>query len=158
MLKKRNTLKQNLINGEKKIQRKSLNKIRDIEKDNTQSIRENLKISLPLKAISLNQAYPTGKNNRRFLSSEGKVFKEEIYYRTLNKCKWKLSKEDKFCVMIDFWFKDKRVRDVDNYFKMVLDSLTGIVWVDDSQILILNGAKHQDFLSNRIDIEIIRFL
>lgn len=110
----------------------------------------------PIKAVSLNQAYPTGKSNRRFLSKKGKEFKEFIYYYTLNKVRWKLNKKDKFNVSVHFWFKDKKVRDVDNYFKLLIDSLTGILWEDDSQIHILSGQKHQGKKDN-IDIEIKKY-
>lgn len=37
-------------------------------------------------------------------------------------------------VYIRLYFKDKRVRDWDNWHKLSMDSLTGIVYEDDSQI------------------------
>jgi crossover junction endodeoxyribonuclease RusA len=37
-------------------------------------------------------------------------------------------------VSIDLYFGDKRKRDWDNWNKLSTDALTGIVWVDDSQI------------------------
>lgn len=35
---------------------------------------------------------------------------------------------------IRLYFKDNRVRDWDNWHKLSMDSLTGIVWDDDSQV------------------------
>ena len=37
-----------------------------------------LEIIFPMKAVSMNQAYPTGKSGYRYLSEEGKVFKEAV--------------------------------------------------------------------------------
>lgn len=38
-------------------------------------------------------------------------------------------------VIIEFTFIDKRRRDLDNFNKIILDSCTGIIWDDDSQIV-----------------------
>jgi Holliday junction resolvase RusA-like endonuclease len=37
-------------------------------------------------------------------------------------------------VYIRLYFPDKRVRDWDNWHKLSMDSLTGIVWIDDNQV------------------------
>jgi len=37
-------------------------------------------------------------------------------------------------ITIRLFFPDKRVRDWDNFHKISMDSLTGIVWKDDSQV------------------------
>ena len=104
-----------------------------------------LSISLPIKAISSNTAYPTGKQGRRYLCAEGKEFKTQVGFTALQICRkknWKCSKS-KFEVIINFFFKDKRRRDIDDYFKLVIDSLTEIIWEDDSQIIALAGTKSQ---------------
>ena len=51
-----------------------------------------------------------------------------------------------------FFFKDKRRRDIDNYNKIVLDSLEGIVYEDDKQIQKLTIEKKISADNPRIEI------
>ena len=41
---------------------------------------------------------------------------------------------DALSIVIELYFSDKRIRDWDNWHKLSMDALTGIVWEDDSQI------------------------
>lgn len=106
------------------------------------------KLIINQKAISLNNAYPLGKQGRRYLTKEGKEFKEAViattylYNKDVKKIK-STSENDRYGVMITFAFKDKRRRDIDDYFKLCIDALTGIIWEDDSQIYQLIGTKIQ---------------
>lgn len=77
---------------------------------------------------------------RKYMTKAGKDKKN--YYNTvaMNQdikykptCNLKLS--------IKLMFEDKRRRDVDNYNKIILDSLTGVVYNDDSQIVELTVSK-----------------
>ena len=105
---------------------------------------EKISLTVKLKAISLNKAYPTGHSGRRYLCEEGAAFKKSVYYQVLNKIPWRADKDDRFAVEIDFCFKDRRRRDIDDYFKLLLDALTdAVVWLDDSQIIKLTGRKEQ---------------
>ena len=120
-----------------------------------------LKIIVNQKAISLNNAYPLGKHGRRYLTKKGKEFKEAVrtitylYSKEIKKIK-STSKDDKYSVMITFVFKDKRRRDIDDYFKLCIDALTGIIWQDDSQIYQLIGTKIQPALKDCIIINIFK--
>jgi crossover junction endodeoxyribonuclease RusA len=49
---------------------------------------------------------------------------------------------DDVIVTIALYFGDKRRRDIDNWHKILLDSLTGIVWKDDSQIQEMRVTKN----------------
>ena len=51
-------------------------------------------------------------------------------------------------------FKDKTVRDIDNFCKGIFDSLTGILWEDDSQIVKLHITKNTG--TNKPDNFILR--
>ena len=59
---------------------------------------------------------------------------------------------------VKLFFGDKRRRDIDNYNKLLLDSLTGIIWEDDKQIQIITIIKSYDKEDPRIDLEIEEFV
>lgn len=60
-------------------------------------------------------------------------------------------------INIKLYFGDKRKRDWDNYHKLAMDSLTGIIWDDDSQIIKATVEKLYDKENPRIEI-IIKIL
>ena len=120
-------------------------------------MKNEIKIELPLKAVSLNQAYPTNKMGRRYLCQEGKSFKESVYYWIIGKCGYQPKEKDRFEVFITFHFKDNRRRDIDDYFKLLLDVFTDAhYWLDDSQIISLWGRKFQG-KENKIEIKIKKY-
>lgn len=53
------------------------------------------------------------------------------------------------------YFGDKRRRDLDNYNKLWMDALEGVVYEDDSQITQLHLVKDYDKSNPRIEITII---
>ena len=55
-------------------------------------------------------------------------------------------------VDIKFFFETKARRDIDNFLKVVIDSMTGVVYKDDSQIRQLHAEKLYDPGSPRIEI------
>lgn len=55
-----------------------------------------------------------------------------------------------------FWWPDKRKHDIDN-LKTLLDSLTGIVWEDDSQIVELHVTKGVDRENPRLEMEVEKY-
>ena len=114
-----------------------------------------LEIVLPLKAVSMNQAYPSNKKGHRYLSEEGKIFKEAICYLLAGKIPWQANEKDEFEVRVNFYFKDNRRRDIDDYFKLFLDALTDArVWVDDRQVVLLTGEKKQGWDRDEIYLSI----
>jgi len=69
----------------------------------------------------------------RFMKKEAKERKEQYSWEA--KSQWKKKVTDKpLSIRIDIFFGDKRIRDWDNYHKLSMDALSGIVWEDDSQI------------------------
>lgn len=101
--------------------------------------------------ISLNHAYPSNKQGRRFLTKEGKEYKELIG--------WEATMAGAFYtppieVKLIFYFKDNRKRDVDNFIKLVLDSLSGIIYKDDSDVTAIYARKAVDKNNPRISITI----
>lgn len=80
------------------------------------------------------------KPSGRYKSKRGKIFenlacdelKKQFRYKPL---------ANSLKVSMRLYFKDKRKRDIDNYNKAILDSMTKIIYEDDSQIEELNVKK-----------------
>jgi len=53
---------------------------------------------------------------------------------------------------LELFFGDKRIRDIDNYNKLVLDACTGLLWDDDKQIMSLLIIKNYDKQNPRIEM------
>lgn len=64
-----------------------------------------------------------------YVSKQGKAYKAQVH--TLVKAK---PTDARFGVRIELSFADKRKNDIDNRIKALFDSLTGIIWHDDSQV------------------------
>jgi len=88
-----------------------------------------------------------------YMSKEGKSIKES--YKTQSKLQWvnKLILDD-VSVGIKLYFGTKRKCDIDNFGKLLLDSLTGICYTDDSQIQVMHIEKKYDKSNPRIEITI----
>lgn len=56
-------------------------------------------------------------------------------------------------VYIEFWWPTRRNHDIDN-IKGFLDALTGIVWVDDGQIVHLSIRKGYDKTNPRVEMKV----
>src|SRR3990167_11054997 len=86
-----------------------------------------------------------------YMSKEGKALKESYQWEAKSQMKGKIIKGD-VGIEIDLYFGDKRVHDIDNYGKILLDSLTGIVWEDDKQIQKMLVTKNYSKENPRIEI------
>lgn len=53
---------------------------------------------------------------------------------------------------IKFYFETRARRDIDNYLKVVIDSMTGIIYDDDKQVKSLRAEKFHDPSEPRIEI------
>lgn len=95
------------------------------------------KIVILGKPISVNRMY----RGRRFLTNEGKSIKESTGWEI--KKQWKENMiRGNVGVQIDLFYSDKRKRDIDNPTKALLDCMTSIVFLDDSQITELIITKN----------------
>ncbi len=97
------------------------------------------KITLNGKPETTNKVYRRH-GNIIYLSKEGRELK--VSYAEQARQQWTggvLS--GNIWVHIDLFFSDERRRDIDNWHKILLDSLTGIVWEDDSQIFSMTVKK-----------------
>jgi len=111
-----------------------------------------IKLTIPGNPISVNHYlgnYTLGKRVVRFKTKKAKEYQElckKIYKGKIQKSKLKMS--------IFLFFGDKRRRDVDNYSKVILDSLQGIAYDDDSQIYELFVKKEIDKNNPRVEVEL----
>ncbi len=94
-----------------------------------------------------------GKFATMYMSKEGKDLKESYQWQAKSQWRKKLIKCD-LEIEITLYFGTKRKSDWDNFHKLSMDSLTGIVWEDDSQIQRAVVEKRYDKLNPRIEIEV----
>lgn len=92
-----------------------------------------------------------GKFATMYMSAEGKTLKEDYGWQIKSQYKGKPKTGD-IDVRIELFFGDKRVRDIDNYNKLILDACTGILWVDDSQIQSLLVIKNYSKSNPRAEL------
>lgn len=114
-----------------------------------------MKITLTGNPLSTNSIY---KRNGRtiYMSKAGKAMKESYQWQA--KMQWKGYKclTEPLEIGVRLYFGDKRVHDIDNYNKLVLDSLTEIVWDDDRQIRKMTLEKLYDKENPRVEISILK--
>lgn len=84
------------------------------------------------KPVSLNNAY-FNRQHGRTMTAEARLWKELVAWQARLAYKG-LPTKDRVGVSIYFKYADKRRRDIDNPAKLILDSLKGIMYADDSQI------------------------
>lgn len=110
-----------------------------------------MKITLTIPNVSTNRLHVVDPNSgRRFLSKRARVSKEGYAWEA--KTQYRGEPVEAPCdVRVDLYFPDKRRRDLDN-IKALLDSMTGVLWKDDSLIAGLLVRKHIDPKKPRIVI------
>lgn len=102
--------------------------------------------------ISTQHAY--GQHGKiRYMKKTAKDLKEQYQWEAKSQWKKKPLTTD-LSIIIRLFFGDKRRRDWDNWHKISMDSLSGIVFEDDSQIREATITLHQDKTDPRIEIEI----
>ncbi len=85
------------------------------------------------------------------MSSEGKALKEDYQWQAKSQWKGKMLKSP-ITLSIKLYFGDNRKNDWDNFHKLSMDALTGIVWEDDSQITGATVLKCFDRENPRIEL------
>jgi len=118
-----------------------------------------MKIILQGNPFSNNSIYFSSpkKLGLRFMSKKGKELKK--CYATQARQQWNSDPlQEELEIAIQLYFGDKRKRDWDNYHKLSMDALTGIVWEDDSQIQKAIVEKFYDKENPRIEIAIDEIL
>lgn len=91
---------------------------------------------------SANSCYPTSRSGRRFKSGKYKDF-QTLFSIAAKKHKPQLPLIGNLKCEYDFYWLDKRRRDIGNLEKALSDTLTQMgFWNDDSQITVLHMERH----------------
>ena len=107
-----------------------------------------MKILIFTEPISLNSMY----RGRRFLTNNSKATKLGMQGEIRSQVNFSPTTLP-VALTVRFFFKDKRRRDIDSHLKCLLDSFTGLVYEDDSQIIELHVYKQLDKQNPRTEIE-----
>ena len=115
-----------------------------------------LKIILKGEPISTGSAYKTmcrGSFPTRYLITKARDLKEDYGWQIKSQYRGKPLKGD-LEVSITTYHGNHRKNDWDNFHKLSMDSMTGLIYEDDSQIICATVKKDYDRLNPRIEIEI----
>ena len=96
------------------------------------------RFEIPYKPDSMNTHWRRG-NNVTYLSKKGREFRDNV--QQFIKSKKYITFTGKIKVKIELYFKDNGKKDIDNYFKAILDSFNGFLYKDDSLIYELKSTK-----------------
>ena len=111
---------------------------------------ENMIVEFEGLPVSSNHAYFRSNNKRMFMSKEGSAFKEAMAWRA----KGFTPLEGDVKATVTLWFADNRRRDAQNYIKLMLDSLEGYCYKDDTQISDLIVLRRRGALPRtKVEIE-----
>lgn len=111
------------------------------------------KFELKLRPPSVNTYWRKWKN-RMVISDKGREFKKQASILLSNDFLEDNPYNVPLKMSIELYFKDERRRDIDNYCKGILDSMTGIIYEDDEQIQELNLKKFTGTGEDRILIKV----
>ena len=108
-----------------------------------------IRLTLP-PPISANRYWRTFRN-RTVVSAEAKTYKTTVGWIARAAIDEPLQGD--LCVTLRVYRKAKR-GDLDNYNKVLLDSLSGIAYTDDSQVTELHAYRYDDKTNPRVEVEI----
>lgn len=107
---------------------------KDLKRDNPKYPNQKITLTLPI-PISVNKMYYTGGKKGNRLTASAKQWKasvKKIAAMCVKAQGWKIDKESVWYVCdMDFYFNDTRRRDTHNTFKLLFDSLEGVLFRDD---------------------------
>lgn len=89
-----------------------------------------------------------------YMSKEAKQLKKDYQWEAKSQWHKPIILTD-LEIYIKLYFKDNRRRDIDNYHKLSLDALSGIVYTDDKQIKKMTVEKFIDKENPRIELEFV---
>lgn|SRR3990167_1942689 len=113
-------------------------------------MKKEITITLPLPPTD-NHLY--GQHGHiRYMTHEGKVWKEAAQWDIKRQYKGKVKKGD--VIIKEMCFFLKRRRDIQGSLKLIFDAMEGIVYENDNQIVDFRVVKAEDKENPRVEIEI----
>lgn len=111
-----------------------------------------MKITLTTPYVSTNRLYTVNRNGSRRKTAAGAAAAKALAWEAKAQMRGEPLKND-LAVQIFLFFPDNRKRDLDN-IKGLLDAMTGVLWLDDSQIVDLHIRKYVCKENPRVEIVI----
>lgn len=112
-----------------------------------------IKLILTGTPVSVNNIWRKASNGAMYKTEKARIFEKTTQIEASKQYRGGLL-TGILKVKIELFFATKHKRDIDNYNKQILDSLTGCIWEDDSQIERLEVIKNIGSGENKIEIEI----
>lgn len=97
-----------------------------------------------------------GKFATMYMSAEAKTIKTDYQWQCKSQYR-KVPSIEELEIEVRLFFGTKRQSDIDNFSKLLFDSLTGLIWVDDSQIQKAIFSKNYCKEKPRIEIDIKKY-
>jgi len=110
-----------------------------------------MKITIPGNPISVNHYTANTRFGRKYLTKKAKEYQKVVLLSCEGIDKPFLGDVE---VKVKYFFGDRRRRDLLNYDKVWADSLEGIAYIDDKQIVKAYLEKHYDKGAPRTEVEI----
>ena len=82
-----------------------------------------------------------GSGKRRFSSPKQAAYQEHVKNHARCAMLRRPPAMGPVSLRVEVYFEDRRTRDLDNVVKQIGDSLNGIVWIDDAQIVEIAASK-----------------
>lgn len=102
---------------------------------------------------STQHLYGRKKSGGLYMKAEGTRYKYDVSYEArIAHGAGNPASSNNFVVGIIYYFPDRRVRDLDNYKKLIYDGISGIVWEDDKQLEFAFSRKLIDKENPRIEV------
>src|SRR5689334_17492242 len=86
-----------------------------------------------------------------YMTPDGRTLKESYQWQARSQYR-EAPLKGPLTIAVTLFHGTRRKHDIDNYSKVVLDALTGVVWVDDSQIEEMTVRRGYDKENPRIEI------
>ena len=112
------------------------------------------RITLTGSPLSTNHIYRRARYGGMYMTTEGKALKEKWAWEAKSQWKLPIIKATSISLSALIFWGDKRKRDLDNANKLMIDSLTGIVYEDDKLIDELIVRREYDKKNPRVEVVI----
>lgn len=110
-------------------------------------------LKVPKRAISLNSIYRVSFNKHVYMVKRAKEWKQD-FQNSLSEQYIGSPIDTPVALTIVFSFNDNKLLDLDNCLKITIDSLKGVVFKDDHQIVSISAHKKMNQLIDHITIVI----